>query len=386
MVRQRVAKSWDSGRLLASLVVGESATDDAEEADTFPLRIALTGPRGADLAARWTECRDWVRSHENAGGYRIEWREVNDRTLGRQRLPAAAWLDTIDDAAALCGVRRDLTRFRSALTETPTNLHDWVRAHPRKVLDVGEDWPLLIDVVEWLAEHPQPKVYLRQVEVPGVHTKVIETHRRTIASMADAVGIPSVAADGHGWFERRYGFLTKPAMVRFRLLDSSARLLPGVTEMTLRVTEAAHLRPAVSRVFVVENEINYLSFPEVAEAMVIFGQGNEAPSVLQGLPWLSDATAFYFGDLDTHGFAILDRVRVVLPEVQSLLMDRRTLLAHRHAWTIEPQQSTHDMVHLTGQEREVVELLRSNELGPGVRLEQERIGWQWLRDGVARCG
>ena len=161
MVRQRVAKSWDSGRLLASVVVGESATDDAEEADTFPLRIALTGPRGTDLAARWTACRDWVRSHENAGGYRIEWREVNDRTLGRQRLPAAAWLDTIDDAAALCGVRRDLSRFRSALTETPTNLHDWVRAHPRKVLDVGEDWPLLIDVVEWLAEHPQPKVYLR---------------------------------------------------------------------------------------------------------------------------------------------------------------------------------------------------------------------------------
>src|ERR1022692_4377837 len=36
----------------------------------------------------------------------------------------------------------------------------------------------------------------------------------------------------------------------------------------------------------------------------------------------------YWGDIDTYGFHILDRLRVLFPDVQSLLMDRDTLLEH----------------------------------------------------------
>lgn len=37
----------------------------------------------------------------------------------------------------------------------------------------------------------------------------------------------------------------------------------------------------------------------------------------------------YWGDLDTHGSAILDRLRAWLPQTRSFLMDRETLLDHR---------------------------------------------------------
>ena len=36
----------------------------------------------------------------------------------------------------------------------------------------------------------------------------------------------------------------------------------------------------------------------------------------------------YWGDLDTHGFAILNRLRECFPHARSMLMDRATLLAH----------------------------------------------------------
>ena len=39
-----------------------------------------------------------------------------------------------------------------------------------------------------------------------------------------------------------------------------------------------------------------------------------------------------WGDIDTHGFAILDQLRGILDSVQSLLMDRETLFAFLSQW------------------------------------------------------
>jgi hypothetical protein len=46
------------------------------------------------------------------------------------------------------------------------------------------------------------------------------------------------------------------------------------------------------------------------------------------MPWLAAAKVLYSGHLDTRGFSILDRLHACLPQSQSLLMDRETLLAH----------------------------------------------------------
>jgi len=44
----------------------------------------------------------------------------------------------------------------------------------------------------------------------------------------------------------------------------------------------------------------------------------------------------YWGDLDTHGFAILNQLRAWLPQTRSFLMDRQTLVEHRDRWGREP--------------------------------------------------
>ncbi len=65
-------------------------------------------------------------------------------------------------------------------------------------------------------------------------------------------------------------------------------------------------------------------------------------------------------------------------------MDRETLLAHRRHWGTEPQPEARDLPRLTGAEAILYDDLRENRLGERVRLEQERIGFEWLIGALAR--
>lgn len=92
----------------------------------------------------------------------------------------------------------------------------------------------------------------------------------------------------------------------------------------------------------------------------------------------------YWGDIDTHGFAILSRLRTHLPHTRSLLMDRDTLLAHRAHWSEEPLDGrcTHELPSLKEEEDALFDDLRCDRLGVRVRLEQERIGYPRVREAV----
>ncbi len=85
---------------------------------------------------------------------------------------------------------------------------------------------------------------------------------------------------------------------------------------------------------IVENEISYLSVEVPDDGVVIWGRGFDVDGVGR-LRWLAEADVVYWGDIDTHGFVILDRLRAWLPRAQSVLMDRETLLAHRGRWVTE---------------------------------------------------
>jgi hypothetical protein len=106
--------------------------------------------------------------------------------------------------------------------------------------------------------------------------------------------------------------------------------------------------------------------------------------VLAQAEWLQRCTLHYCGDLDTHGFAILDQLRAHLPHARSLLMDRDTLLAHAAQWTVEPQPTQRDLPRLNEAERRVYDDLRWRRLrAEPLRLEQERIGFGWVESAVA---
>ena len=77
-------------------------------------------------------------------------------------------------------------------------------------------------------------------------------------------------------------------------------------------------------------------------------------------------------------FTILDELRSHFPAVQSLLMDRATLLSGKALWTEEATPLKRDLPRLTSDEEALYNDLRDQRLGKNLRLEQERIPFQQL--------
>jgi len=245
----------------------------------------------------------------------------------------------------------------------------------------------LLDVVDWVEQHPRPGVYLRQVDIAGVHSKFIEAHRGVLIQWLDRVLPPEAVdttASGVSGFARRYGFRDKPQHIRLRVLDPAHTLLPGAGEvdMTLDAASFARLAPMASRVFITENEINFLAFPQVPDSLLIFGAGYGFEALAQAA-WLTRCQVFYWGDIDTHGFAILDQLRICLSHARSLLMDRATLLAFEAQWGVEDKQTLRDLPRLNVEECALYDELRDNRLSSNLRLEQERIGFGWVEAALA---
>ncbi len=376
-LKARLEKLWQRGDLL---------TGTQQEGSRFPLRLPLKGPRPGELGHRFEEVRAWVQhwaALEMEHGLPLEWREVNSREIGRNRLPVALLLEQREQALALIGKQQSARRFDALHLEILGRypaLGGWVARHPLQTLALCDQWPRLLSVLDWLTTHPRPGLYLRQLELPGVHTKFIEGHKKLLMTLLDTVLDPAAidaSARGASSFEARYGFRARPVQVRFRLLDP-ALALHGLRDLQIPVEDFSRLALAVDTVFITENLINGLAFPDHPRALVLFGLGYGLDS-LRSTPWLADKRIWYWGDLDTHGFAMLDQLRSYFPQTRSLLMDRATLLAHEPLWGEEPKPVRKPLPRLNDAEQALYDDLCHDRLAPALRLEQERIGFDRLQ-------
>ncbi|GII32872.1 Wadjet anti-phage system protein JetD domain-containing protein [Planotetraspora mira] len=358
-------KRWTAGTYLRMLASGTTWE---------PLSLPIHGPKAGELAARFDQVRRWVSQWEATRSVRVEFKQAGGRTLGTNNLPARAWIDDYDQLWTLLNVHGDVKRFQEhlAATELP-GVAAWMAINPMKVLEIADRWPEMNATVAWIHERATPgELYLRQIDVPGVDTKFVERHKAVLSALLDAQLEPERIDHDRprSDFEGRYGFKKKPDYIRLRFLDGAA--IAGFTELTVRASDFTTRPASVTTVFIVENEITYLAFPPVPNAIAIFGSGYSV-ALLQSLAWLNHTDLIYWGDIDTHGFAILDRLRARFPHTTSMLMDETTLLAHRPHWTREPAQSGHRLEHLTPAEAALYQALTTQTHGPAVRLEQERI-------------
>lgn len=378
--RTQVEKLWERGDMLASLATGELL---------FPRRLILRCPTSGEMADRFDEVRAWVGEVRAVPHCRIEMREFKHRVFGANSVPAEVWIDSFDDAVALAAKRREVSCFTSLLNATrqrQPKLLEWLAKRPMRALALADEWSRLLEIVAWMQVHPKPDVYLRQVDIPGVHSKFIETHRSVLAELFDMALPPEaidVSASGVNGFASRYGFRDKPLRIRFRFLDPN--LIPSVPgqDITLDAASFAQLDPMVSQVFIVENEINFLAFPQLKDSLVIFGSGYGFEMLSQSR-WLSRCCIHYWGDIDTHGFAILDQLRNQFAHVESLLMDRATLLEFELHWGEEEKQILRDLHRLNTDESSFYNDLRDNRIRKNLRLEQEKIGFGWFEAALKK--
>ncbi len=386
-LKDRVRRDWDNGRLPIAVAGGDSP---------FPLRLSLKVPASAELGEHFESARAWITGLKDGAatpGYQLEWREFDHRQLGRNQVPVAALFDQAEDAIAFIGKHKEARRLVSliaAIVEAQPALSDWCRRRPLVILEQAGDWPVLLACLHWFATHSRSDRYIRQIDAPGVHSKFVESHRGLLSELLDLILSPAdidPSATGVAGFARRYGLRDKPLMVRFRLLDPTLAIskspLPS-QHLSLPAADFARLPvpPGLfHQVFITENEINFLAFPDLPNSLIIFGSGYGF-DMLADARWLQDRRLRYWGDLDTHGFAILDQLRDRFPTTESLLMDHATLLAHQPLWTSEPKPTQRHLSRLTAAEQAVYDDLRYDRRGQSVRLEQERISFGWVEKAL----
>ena len=376
----QVLRVWTKGRILAARMTGEPL---------FPLALRLRRPDTLAYGAHFEKVRNWIRALEEGArarrgfGYDIEWTEINHRQLGRNRIPDGVAVPSEADALKLIGMEKAAARFEQLRQSTERSfpiLTEWLARKPFVALDHARDWSRILAVLAWFRDHPNSDLYLRQLDIEGVDTKFIESRKPLLAELL-AVVVARAADLQPGTvaqtLEQRYGLKSKPPIIRFRVLDRSLAV-GGLLDVATPAAQFASLALPARRVFITENEVNGLAFPDVAEGIVVFGLGYGL-ELLSSAVWMQDREVYYWGDIDTHGFAMLDRLRGFFPAARSLLMDRETLLAHRALWVREDTPFRGPLTRLESDERELFETLLHNQLGDGIRLEQERVSFGRVR-------
>jgi hypothetical protein len=218
----------------------------------------------------------------------------------------------------------------------------------------------VVAATAWLVENSVNGLRPRQLPIRGVDSKWFASHRGILTALFEA-------ATG----SRELGIIDTTASVRLRILDP-ALAIGGITEFSASPEHLATLPYAPEFVFVFENLESVLAMPSLNGAIVVHGSGY-AVDVVARIPWVRKTPVIYWGDLDSNGFAILNRLRSRHSDVISVLMDVDTLLAHEDLWVPEPTPHRGMLDQLTASETHALERLRDEG---HVRLEQERIPWE----------
>ncbi|WP_427016237.1 Wadjet anti-phage system protein JetD domain-containing protein [Pseudarthrobacter sp. P1] len=371
-LRGQVRKAWTTGDLLRELLSPSGA---------YPRRRTLKHPTAAQLRDHYPEVGAWAADlaagAQGKAGYSLEYVTIGRNTAGANQVPAAAVFATVQDEIAFAGMREAAATFgrlAAQLSGMDPLLGGWAQRHPLKLVELAGRALTAGSVAQWLVQNPAPGIYLRQLSLPGVHTKFVEAHRRVIDQMV-AVLAPGRATDGAD-FVARHGFVPKPELVRFRLLDPGMAPFGRAHDVSVTAEAFATLELGVRHVVATENLTNFLALPPVPGTLALYG-GGYGFAALADAAWLSHCGVHYWGDLDTHGYRILDQLRAVHPHVQSLMMDEQTLLAHRDFWGADSSQSTAMLTRLEPAESLVYNRLCRNEYAAAVRLEQEHVRWDY---------
>ncbi len=337
-------------------------------------------PVGA-LSKNLTERRQQIdglrdQSKEVCGiGYSLEWETVNMQALGKQTVPRYAIIANMEDYLALIRKRIVFDQFVADVFKIRQKfpvLETWIHARPQDVIEHHGKWHDLLVVCDYFVKNPSPNVYIRELPIL-VHTKFIEINNHVLRDLLDTLLPPDTINREAMDFNQRFGLKDKPALVRLRLLEEQLDWQYGiqVDDLSLPVDQIAyllahHIRP--KHVIIVENLINFLTLPKIANAVGLFG-GGFAVHLLGDVGWLLNCNVIYWGDMDAHGFEILSDLRGLFPNTISVMMDQQTFDLYSDYVGRGVGSRSERFGNLTELESQLAQEI----VEQGLRLEQEHI-------------
>ena len=360
--------------------------------------LPLHPPTEQAVLSDSAKARKWVQGwRTNKHSNNVAWKTVEWKSVGRQNIPTRLTLSSPEEIAAFisrqtewnCIKERSLkiaecwvkdwcsqhcvsdrhNESQGANTNISANIAGAIAKIITKISVLSEaNWNIYLQVLDWLIKNPNTHVYVRQLPIRGIDSKWLEQHRGILEP-------PYGAMTGkHG-----FPFLKAPKQFRVKILDQN--IAPSeIEDLTLSPKELSKLSKLPKLVFICENLVSVLSFPQVARSIAIHGSGY-AVSALAEIEWLENVPIIYWGDLDSNGFAILNQLRHHHDNVTSMMMDQETLAKHRELCVVEEKPNTGTFDRLTKEEQETLRVLLTGDTA--LRLEQERIGWQYATAKIA---
>lgn len=303
-------------------------------------------------------------------GYSIEWKTVKNKMLGTQDFPSKIKFETAEDFERFLQKTKEVADFRKNVALINGRFHElqyWIEKYPQKVIDNSEYWNDILKVLDYFSKNHQPQLYIRELPIE-VHTKFIERHKALIGELLDIV-IKEYINTNEKEFEKRYNLRYDEPAVRMRLLDRTLakKFFYALDDITIPVSKFLRLQIPISKAYIVENKVNFLTFPLVANSIVIWGKGYGIASIKES-ELLKSSELIYWGDLDAQGFEILSQFRSYFAQVKSLLMDKTTFDKYFENDLGTPSKVNVEL-NLTTEEKNLYQYIKANNY----RLEQEKI-------------
>ncbi|GAB2829163.1 DUF2220 family protein [Actinoallomurus bryophytorum] len=379
-VRVRYRKNWRDWLL-----------DGTDAQFSFPLATpsAQAIARESDTVGRWMRVwRNWAQAHPHA-----RLRSVTRRTsVGAQEVFTHLDLPTVDDLVVLDdGLASHWRRanFRwSRIRALPGGVvEERLRPWLQQIVNLDDaDFEILLQAAKWFTKNPHSGLTIRQVPVPGMHTKWLARNRRLVLACLHITEQPHADEPGEELEQDDLdplGLKALPVHVDVILADPADRsLVGGLRHLSAPLPEIDALPVHPETIVIVENKESAYLVPDRPRTVIVHSLGNHL-NVLDEIGWLDGARHMYWGDLDRAGFTLLSRARARLPHLRSVLMDQVTLEKHRALAVEDKTQTDRPVPNLTDIEAAALTAL-STEHGTYLRLEQERLPSPFVLDQLNR--
>jgi hypothetical protein len=336
--------------------------------------MSIDFPAYAAWARGWTR---WAREHD------VPLETATRRVSGtEQSLPLAVHLPDLATAVRVLGapwperVSRAEDRARQISERFPQVDTATLTAVIRTITDWNElDVTLMCAAASWFAENDGAGRTPRQVPIPGMHAKWLNTHQSQVLALSGRASLN--LAPGH------------PPRVHFNYLDPDHLERGGRRHDSHTLGDA--FTPAYNPhvVLICENKDSVVTFPAMAGAIAVEGNGRGVGAI-PSLPWVQTAAhLLYWGDMDADGLEILAEFRAAGLQVTSVLMD----LSAYEAWArygtdhdrfgkvLKPRPPRAGL-DLQPAERALYELLCDPRCPTFRRVEQERVPLEVAWDHV----
>ena len=377
-VTTRLRRTWPHAA--AAVQPGRNGHGNPDvDGDTrdWPHSFSLGAPGRRELElhfpayqAATLDWRHWLRTRHLTG---VTLTESARRVHGTQQaIPTHLHVASIDAAAQIAGREWTdrLARGRARAAAVAARFAPSLPGLPRILSTVADwsevDFALLCQAAAWFRDNDATGLTPRQVPVPGMHAKWLNTRQHLVAALASIETLP--LAPPH------------PPRVHLTYLDPQHRAAGGRHHDCVSIGDYVRLPYAPQVVIISENKDTAVAFPPAAGGVCIEGEGFGGAAAA-ALPWLVSARLLvYWGDIDAAGFEILNGFRADGVPAVSMLMNPATYERYERYGTSLDRRGNplgpgtrQDLPRLDTAERSMYHALTDPAWKRCRRIEQERI-------------